>query len=256
VTEDQGPLDDAAKADGLGTTSTYYRGRFDARRCMFPLCGGAWVRRVNATTTKCSDGKYQAECYVAEIDVSRLALKSDYLDEQVRSRFEAGTVVLRGNLAAGTLGTFKIARLLAREAWMAAADGAPAASDRFYRASDSGIRCFTTPCPSIHVAKLNSTTARNIDGIDLSQVPGTEADREAASDDLMRRGLVVAAHLQQTREGMIVQTSQAYRRVIPAAGGLCGAGSPCGPAQLCCYPCGIQGCKNVCMAVESCPLYP
>ena len=43
------------------------------------------------------------------------------------------------------------------------------------------------------------------------------------------------------------------------AGETCGGNSECGSGLLCCYPCGIAGCVNRCIAPTSagvCPLYP
>src|SRR5262245_38578394 len=34
--------------------------RRDMRRCMFPICGGYYVKRVNQETTRCVDGKLAA----------------------------------------------------------------------------------------------------------------------------------------------------------------------------------------------------
>jgi hypothetical protein len=255
---EQDPGLDDAKADSSSSTSTYYRARFDARKCMFPLCGGVWVRRVNFATTKCLDGKYAPECYAAVVELQGLGLGSTYLDEKVMTGFESGAVVLRGKLAAGKVGSFPITRFIAKEAWLTASAGEPATGDLFYRASDSGIRCIKAPCPSVHVAKLNSTVALNVDGFDLAAVPGSDADRDAAGSDVMRVGLVLAAHTRQVpQQGKVAVASQAYRRVI-APGALCGPGTSaaCGPAMQCCYPCGIPGCKHVCQAVETCPLLP
>src|SRR6476660_7953961 len=36
----------------------------DTRRCISPICGGYFVKRVNATKTPCADGIYRSECYV------------------------------------------------------------------------------------------------------------------------------------------------------------------------------------------------
>lgn len=45
-----------------------------------------------------------------------------------------------------------------------------------------------------------------------------------------------------------------------AAGDLCASNSECGSGLLCCYPCGIPGCMNRCMAPDPmtgrCPLFP
>ncbi len=44
------------------------------------------------------------------------------------------------------------------------------------------------------------------------------------------------------------------------SGDLCTGDHPCGDGLLCCYPCGIQGCRNSCMApwpnTKSCPMFP
>lgn len=41
---------------------------------------------------------------------------------------------------------------------------------------------------------------------------------------------------------------------------LCDTDDDCPPNQLCCYPCGIDGCHNICMAPlrkgGGCPLFP
>ena len=64
------------KDDGLASTSTYYALRRDFRRCIAPICGGYWVKRVNYTSTRCLDGRYAAECYVADLDLSLIAIAS------------------------------------------------------------------------------------------------------------------------------------------------------------------------------------
>jgi len=255
--------DDAAgidgKADSLASTSTYYVGRPDLRRCVSPYCGGTWVHRANFKRTRCADGNWSSECYVFDIDVQALQV-DDYLASTVTDGFDVGRAVLRGKLAVVAGNT--VASLIASEAWLSTDGTAPASGDLFYRATDS-IRCLTTPCNAIHVAKLNSTIARNVD-VDLSTVPGSDEDRQAATDDLLGQpGLVIAAHL--TKSAAI--SSQAYRRVRPA--GSCGAvgDGTCGPGLLCCFPCGIQpdpdlggnACHNQCMPPQNgtnhCPLF-
>jgi hypothetical protein len=37
---------------------------------------------------------------------------------------------------------------------------------------------------------------------------------------------------------------------------LCNTSADCPSGQLCCYPCGIDGCHNVCMKVTRCPHFP
>ena len=58
--------DEAADESGEDTAELRVRGnsgfflvtRPDYRRCMAPLCGGYYVKRVNAVTSRCGDGSY------------------------------------------------------------------------------------------------------------------------------------------------------------------------------------------------------
>src|SRR5688500_1902707 len=52
----------------LAASGDYFLVRQDRRRCMSPLCGGYFVKRVNQSRTRCANGRWMPECYVAEID--------------------------------------------------------------------------------------------------------------------------------------------------------------------------------------------
>ena len=54
---------EAAKDDGSAQPQwTYFIvTRADTRRCVFPMCGGAYVKRVNQSDLKCADGTRQSE---------------------------------------------------------------------------------------------------------------------------------------------------------------------------------------------------
>ncbi len=54
--------------DTINATSTFYSLRRDLRRCVSPLCGGYFVKRVNMSSTRCANGRFMSECYVAGID--------------------------------------------------------------------------------------------------------------------------------------------------------------------------------------------
>src|SRR4051812_30875346 len=150
--------DTDGKADGISSTSTFYSLRPDFRKCVSPLCGGSWVKRVNFSTTKCADGQYAAECYVAETDLTGLGLSDAELGGL--NKYQA---VLRGSIVKRTYGPFgKLGAFKASEAWAPANSTAPTGT--FYKVTDLGIRCITFPCLSTHEAKLNSTTSANIAG--------------------------------------------------------------------------------------------
>jgi len=156
------------KSDSTGRYG-YYQARQDFRKCVSPICGGWYIHRVNATSTKCADGKYAAECYVASIDLSSANVSVDL-----------STAVVRGSIKQTTFGSFgKLGTLVASEAWESATS--QSASGIFYRVTDSGIRCIKAPCPSLNEAKLNSSAAvRAISGLDFSAVDATDDQITAA----------------------------------------------------------------------------
>jgi hypothetical protein len=141
--------------DPLSSTSTFYTVRADLRRCVSPMCGGYFVKRVNLATTRCANGQYMAQCYVAEIDWNG------------QPEIDAGKALLRGNVIAKTYGRFgNLGAFRVTESWQAIGDGQAAGT--FYHVRDRGLRCITYPCPTHHEAKLNSTFSLNIAGVDLS----------------------------------------------------------------------------------------
>lgn len=154
----------ATSLDPLRTTSTYYTVRPDVRRCASPLCGGYFVKRVNDPRTRCANGRFAPECYVAEIDWGG--------QPQVETR----GALLRGNVVPkffqgfGNLGEFRVS-----ESWQSASNTPPIGT--YYRVKDRGLRCITHPCPTHHEAQLNSTIHANVAGVDLN---GT-----GATDDMM-----------------------------------------------------------------------
>ncbi len=152
-------VDDAAEAvsvlpETMKAGSTFYRVRNDLRRCALPLCGGYFVAQVNASTTRCADGRFKRECYVAEIDWNG------------QEEPEPAQLLLRGNIVAkryerfGNLGELRVSEL-----WKS--QGANQASGTFYLVRDRGVRCVAFPCPTHREAKLNSSFIRNIAGVNL-----------------------------------------------------------------------------------------
>lgn len=160
--------DDAAESvsglpDTVSAGSTFYRVRNDLRRCASPLCGGYFVARVNASSTRCADGSLKRECYVAEIDWNG------------QEEPEPARLLLRGNIVAkryerfGNLGELRVSEL-----WKS--PGANEPSGTFYLVRDRGIRCIAFPCPSNHEAKLNSSFSRNIAVVNLKGAGLAETD--------------------------------------------------------------------------------
>lgn len=170
----------AGPALSLADNSTYYTVRPDRRRCMSPMCGGYFVRRVNLSTTRCADGRLAEECYVSEIDWN-----GQPQIEPQRALLR-GTIIVRANKRFGKLGTLKVS-----ESWQAANENQPAGD--FYRVRDLGVRCITFPCPTHLEAKLNANTSRTIAGVELSRAQAADnvtSDANAAMTG--REGVLVA----------------------------------------------------------------
>jgi uncharacterized protein DUF6748 len=208
------PLESTLESpEPLSVTSTFYTVRADLRRCISPMCGGYFVKRVNLPTTRCANGRYMAQCYVAAIDWNG------------QHEVEAGKALLRGNVIAktyerfGNLGAFRVA-----ESWQAISDSQPQGT--FYRVRDRGLRCITHPCPTHHEAKLNSTFSLNIAGVDLSGAgPSNNARVEAAMRG-PEGAMISGNHVPVTGPGgrlLSLKATQVYLRDQPGVSNL----SPC-----------------------------
>jgi len=201
VSEPSGPNEeepaDLGKADGLNADNwTYYSARPDYRKCMWPMCGGAFVKRVNQPKTKCADGGWSSECYVADFDWSKLGLSEDEANEAT-SGARSGLVVMRGAIGKSKVNNTNISVFKATEGWRAATDNA--ASGIFYRAQSSGIVCITFPCPVVEATRLN----RNLNptatyaGVDLTPSGATQDQLDAGWQEMQKNGVIVAATLEQ-----------------------------------------------------------
>lgn len=236
VNEEPAALD--GKADGVDFDNwTYFQvTRHDTRRCVSPLCGGVFVKRVNQPKTKCADGTWQKECYVGGFDLAALGLpEEDAID--LSNAAGASQVVLRGAIVtdfySGDFATVPAFR--ATEAWRAQTGTAP--SGIFFHAIDTGIQCIVAPCKSIEGTRLN----RNADpvamyaGLDLKATGADDDQLTAASTTLREAGLIVAAKVGKvTGPGGTAETLTAkayYVRVVgdTASGANCGGrAGPCG----------------------------
>lgn len=148
----------------ISGTSSFYSIRRDLRRCASPMCGGYFVKLVNQTRTRCADGRYKSECYVARIEWNAQPEPPD------------DRALVRGSITRADRRD-RFGLLLAREVWLPA--GNNQASGTFFRVHDRGIRCIAAPCETHHQAKLNTLVNRNIAGVDLS---GSGAPENVVSD--------------------------------------------------------------------------
>lgn len=149
--------------------SFFFSVREDIRDCAYPMCGGYWVKRVNRNVTLCSDGQYRKECYVVDMDWN----DSDFPEQQAYELERlSSTIIFRGTLTdmyfEPTDTIFHI--LSITEVWMSATDKEISLliEGVFFRITDSGIRCYTTPCASFNSSRLNSFLSFPIHELDLS----------------------------------------------------------------------------------------
>ena len=163
---------------------SHYLVRPDPRLCPSPMCGGAWVRRVNHPTTRCGDGKQRRECYVSSLTRVPKPLWSVL----------SGTVLTRGRLAPAGITAFPGLEVLSvTAAWRPGGKRAPQGTT--FRVTDNGVRCITSPCFSLSAAPLESAGLRTVSDLDLRQVGATQADllRAARALDTARGLLVTGA---------------------------------------------------------------
>ena len=212
-------------AASLSSTSTYYSARHDYRRCMYPMCGGYWVKRVNKSTTQCADGKWAAECYVAEIVWSNAGLDGSATGD-----------LLRGSIVKKTYNGLQYGAFKPTEVWAAASTDTPSGS--FYRVEDKGIVCVRAPCFDTAADKLNATTSRT-----LSDLSGTLALK--AEDALATQKLIIAGAVSNTwGGGRALSVTQFWTRVTakPADPLACSVDADCTTSVYNKEVTGSQGC--------------
>lgn len=161
----------------------------DLRKCISPVCGGWFVKRVNHAHTKCADGTWQPECHVFDLDVSAIGL-SEEEEQMFEFAWGASHALVRGSLSKVENGNFDIDTLHATEAWTGVAEST--AKGSFYGVTDSGIVCITFPCPSFTEAKLNTAKIANIHGVDLAASGATEDKVNAGYAELAATGVLLA----------------------------------------------------------------
>lgn len=242
-----GDDDAASDVEALTTTGSFIVTRRDTRRCAAPTCGGVYVKRVNASTTRCLDGATRSDCYVGVLDLNAVPGA-----ESEKASLEAGKGVLEGALV-GTAGTPNVATLKASAAWVGVSGATPVGS--FYKVSDSGLRCITTPCPTFKVATVNGSARRNVETLTLSRtVPAASAAQQSAArvDASGLGGILVASTSAASSKTLVA--SEFYRRVVAptTVGQNCGSRGMalCSADEYCNRPvaaaCGIFDAPGVC----------
>lgn len=182
--------------------------RRDFRRCISPLCGGYFVKRVNDAKTTCADGSKQAECYVSEIQLSGIGLSARE-EEEFRAAVTSGKALIKARTYKHKFGGVTLGKLKANEGWKGVTGSA--ADGTTYRAADNGIRCITAPCPSTTAYGLNTAEDHNV----VKSILDNTAIK-ASAEDLNRAYAAIG-----TKEGLLVNGGIAIPKCVP--------GSNCGP---------------------------
>lgn len=220
--------------------------RRDNRKCVSPLCGGVFVKRVNQAKTLCADGTKQDECYVSNVELKTTGL-TDREQYEFSSALTDGKGVVKAKMYKHKFNGHTLGKLKANEAWLGAS-GAPA-EGTFFRTADNGIRCITTPCPSLSAATLNTSDSHNLIGVvlDNTQPPASDDNISRAQSALgTKEGILVAGGLQLPKClpgsncGPKVVASEFFLRVNRREGLACGARglSFCNGDQFCSWKAG------------------
>jgi hypothetical protein len=225
--------------DDLAGRGSYFRVRRDVRRCASPLCGGYFVAELNQPVTPCRDGTSQAECYVAEVDWTRLGPEGPALD-RFRNTLLDGMAVVRAEVEPRVYGEFgDLGVLVVSEAWAAATATSPTGT--FYRVYDTGLRCSTTPCFSLRADVLNAGDTEYLSGLDLAPVRAP-AEQVALAEERLRSSAILVAGtprmVPQTEPGgrdYQLVAAQFYLRTLGNPAVTCGGitGTPCPGNQIC-----------------------
>ncbi len=247
--DESGESEEALVANG--NTGFFIVTHRDFRRCVSPLCGGVWVKRVNESRTYCGNGTYGAECYVAATDLVPTGLDAAERDAFL-AKFESGTALVRGTMRSMSFNGTRLGKLRAIEAWAGVGAEASVVDSTFFRTADNGIRCIKAPCPSLTAYTLNSRDSHNIIRVDLDGVAADPSELDAASTALgTREGILVAGGLAlpkclpNTNCGPFVTAQEFYLRQthkVSTVGQTCGTrgAAPCGAGEFCSFPASAQ----------------
>ena len=193
--------DDAVdgKADGaVDGAYTYFEVWADYRKCAAPFCGGFYLKRLNRSTTVCANGSSKSSCYVPSLDWSESelsdTLQAQLIDAANRGAMSYGAIALvRGRMASKTYpGQGNLGKFVVTEAWVAETDSV--SDGVFAKIHDNGVRCITTPCPTIGEKGLNSSNKANVHALDWSHGGFSSAQIETLSNAIFTRpsGVIIA----------------------------------------------------------------
>lgn len=245
--------------------------RRDYRKCVSPLCGGFYVKRVNDATTRCADGERQPECYVSDLQFGGMRLSARE-EADFRAAVESGRAIIKARTYRHSFNGTVLGKLKASEGWLGATGSA--AGGTFYRAAANGVRCIKAPCPTTTAYGLNTAEDHMVlkVGLEATATPAAPEDVHRAQQNLTTtEGVLVAGGIALPKCmpnavdcGPFLTASEFYFRVTHREGEACGGfvrtPNPCNAGQVCVHAlgdiCGAADAPGKCIyKPEMCPQY-
>lgn len=191
----------------------FFTARPDFRKCIYPLCGGYFVKSVNKKKTRCADGSLQPECYVVSIEFYGTKRFGPFAPGNKNPLLLRGKIVPKEFKGFGKLGVF-----VAKEAFKSVTD--KTAAGRFFGVQNNGIVCVTTPCFSWDQYVLNTKRINKLSGVNLDKVGADKKELEYAYKILANRGVLLGAGRnvvtkEMTGPGLHFVASQFYLPIRP-----------------------------------------
>ncbi|CAN5385883.1 hypothetical protein BH11MYX1_BH11MYX1_54840 [soil metagenome] len=176
--ESQTDADVSGKADGAADgVYTYFQVQTEA--------SGWRLARLNRSTTVCTNGASHSLCHVPQLDWSEanlsVGLQAKFLGAAAPS--QGVHAIARGRMASN--------RFVVTEAWVS--ETGTVAEGVFAKVTDSGVRCITTPCPTMREHSLNNSYTANIAEIDWSYAGLSEHEVDGFNEEIIsQHGTIIA----------------------------------------------------------------
>jgi len=174
--------------------------------------GGFSLARLNRSTTVCANGATKASCSVPVLDWSEANLADASITKVTAAAATAGVpAIVRGRFAKQG----SAYRFVVTEAWLSESNTVP--SGVFAKITPSGVRCITTPCPTMKEHSLNNSFTANIAEIDWAPALLSERQIEGFVDEVASPyGTIIAGARFAVSSTMKGRTATAAYHRVPA----------------------------------------
>lgn len=177
-------------------TLNFYTARPDFRKCAAPLCGGYFIKAVNMGLTRCADGKFRTECYVAEIKFGSAGLSGADAPLSLNPYLIQGQLTAKREGKSTVLGYFN-----ATAAYVALVP--ETSTGLFVGLQNNGVVCVTSPCFSYDQLLLNSRRERQISHINFDSITNKKVDIDELWNSLGAGEVIIATGKNQQTQEMV-----------------------------------------------------